>query len=343
MVIVGVDPHKNTHTLVAIDGAGCMLGQRTVEATSAGNLVGLRWARTKFGRELLWAVEDVRSVSSRLEADLLDAGQEVVRVASHLTASTRKTSRQPGKSDPLDALAVARVALREPDLPRAAHTGWSREVKLLIDRRDDLLQYRTAAVQRLLWRIHELEPTHRIKPGGLSFATNQRAAGEMLSKHKGLVAELAREELGDVEDLTPRINELERRVASIVRLRAPSLLDLYGCAELTAGRIIGETADISRFTSEAAFARWVGVAPVPLWSGSTRGRLRPHRGGNRRVNAAVHIIALTQIKRGAPGEAYYRAVRERKGSHGAALMSLKRRVVRSVYSRLRADRDIAAY
>ncbi len=258
-MIVGVDPHKQTHTLVAIDAVGRMLGHRTVPATSTGNRAGMRWAREKFGQELLWAVEDIRPVSARLEADLLDAGQQVVRVASHLTASTRKGNRQPGKSDPLDALAVARVALRETHLPKAAHTGWSREIKLLVDRRDDLIQYRTAAVQRLLWRIHELDPSYRPKPGALSWATNQIAAEAMLSRHDGLVAELALDELRDIQDLTPRINELERRVSSVVRAKAPALLELYGCAELTAGRIVGETADVSRFTSEAAFARWVGV------------------------------------------------------------------------------------
>jgi transposase len=338
MVVVGVDAHKRTHTMVAVDDAGRALAERTLPATTAGNHDALRWARKRFGSELLWAVEDVRSLTARLEGDLLDAGQRVVRVPTHLMARTRKTSRSPGKSDPLDALAVARVALREPGLPVATHTPWSRELKLLIDRRDDLIQYRTAAVQRLLWRLHELDPSYQVKPGALSWVTNQLAVDEMLDKHVGLVAELARDELADIAELTPRINQLERRLGSVVRSCSPSLLELYGCAVLTAARILGETADVDRFRSEAAYARWAGVAPVPNWSGTTRGRQRPFRGGNRAVNSAVHVIAMTQIKKGAPGEAYYRQVRARKGSHGAALIALKRRIVRSVYTRLRADR-----
>jgi transposase len=331
--LVRVDPGYRGF---AIDEVGRALGERTIQTTTAANHRALRWALKSYGPELLWAVEDVRSLTVRLEKDLIDAGQRVVRVPTHLMARTRRSARTPGKSDPLDALIVARVALREDDLPVASHTPQSRELKLLSDRRDDLVQNRTAATQRLLWRIHELDPSYLIKPGALSWGTTQTAVATLLDRHTGLVAELAREELAEVIGLTPTINALGRRITAAVAATAPALLELHGCAGLTAARIIGETADITRFKSEAAFARWAGVAPIPDWSGSTRGHLRPHRGGNRQVNAAIHVIALTQIKKGAPGEQYYRAVRERKGSHGAAFAALKRRITRSVYTRLRA-------
>lgn len=342
MIIIGVDAHKRSHTMVAIDEQGRALGERTVQATTPGHHHAFRWARKSFGSELLWAVEDVRSLTVRLERELIDAGHRVVRVPTHLMARSRKASRTPGKSDPIDALAVARVALRESDLPVATHSPRTRQLKLLLDRRDDLVQYRTAATQRLLWHLHEIDPTYEVKPGALSWSTTQAAVADMLTRHHGLVAEIAGEELWDVQDATPRINELQRRIGTVVRSAAPSLLELHGCGPLTAARIVGETADVGRFKSEAAFARWAGVAPIPDWSGTTRGQLRPFRGGNRQVNAAVHIIALTQIKKGAPGEQYYRQVRDRKGSHGAAFAALKRRVVRSIYTRLRADRSLLA-
>lgn len=337
MFVLGVDAHKKSHTLVAVDGTGRARGEKTVPATTEGNHRAILWARKKFGNDLLWAVEDVRSLTARLECELLDADEAVVRVPPQLMARTRKSARVPGKSDPVDALAVARAALREPDLPVATHTPWTRKLKLLLDRREDLVHHRSAMVQRLRWKIHELDPTYEAKPGALSYSPAQQATAEMLEGHEGLLAKIAGDELTDIVDATSEINTLKRELKAIVSASAPSLLALPGCSTLTAARIMGEAADVSRFKSEASFARWAGVAPIPDSSGSTQGRLRRHRGGNRKVNSAIHIIALTQTKKGARGEAYYRKVRARKGSHGPALLALKRHIARSIYTRLRAD------
>jgi transposase len=254
-------------------------------------------------------------------------------------ARTRRSARSWGKSDPIDALATARAALGEPGLPVARHHRWSREIKLLVDRRDDLVQQRTATVQRLLWRVHELDPTHRIKSGALCWRTQQDALAGWLAGRGGLVAELARDELAEIVRLTPIINGLEKRLADRISTRAPSLLALYGCGALTAARIVGETADVARFHSESAFARYVGLAPVPNWSGATRGRMRSYRGGNRALNAALHQIAMIQIKKGGPAELYYRRRRAERNVHGYAIDGVKRRIARTVFSRLRADRN----
>ncbi|MDT5022644.1 MAG: transposase [Mycobacterium sp.] len=338
MIVIGVDAHKRTHTMVAVDAGGRKLGEKTVEATTAGHLAAMKWAHTEFGRHVLWAVEDSRAMTARLERDLLNAGgQTVIRVPTQLMARTRRSARGWGKSDPIDALATARAAQREPDLPVARHHPWSRELKLLVDRRDDLVQQRTATVQRLLWRIHELDPTHHINPGGLSWRSQQDALAQWLIGHSGLVAELAREELAEVTRVTPIINAFEKRLTVRIRTAAPSLLALYGCGVLTAARILGETADVARFRSEAAFARYAGLAPVPDWSGSTRGRLRSYRGGNRQLNAALHQIAMTQIKKGGPAESYYRRRRAERDDHGYAINGVKRRIARTVFNRLRTD------
>jgi transposase len=121
MVVVGVDAHKRTHTCVAVDRGGRKLGEKTVPATTVGNASALRWALLNFGSELTWGIEDVRNVSRRLEQELVRAGQRVVRVPTHLMARTRASARTRGKSDSIDATAVARAVLREPDLP-VAHT-----------------------------------------------------------------------------------------------------------------------------------------------------------------------------------------------------------------------------
>ncbi len=117
MVVVGVDVHKRKHTFVALDEVGRKLGEKTVQATSAGHITALMWAREQFGTELIWGIEDCRNMSARLERDLLSAGQQVVRVPTKLMAQVRKSARTRGKSDPIDAEAVARTVLREPTCP----------------------------------------------------------------------------------------------------------------------------------------------------------------------------------------------------------------------------------
>ena len=121
MVVVGVDTHKATHTLVGVDAVGRKLGELTARATTVGHMAALGWARAAFGNDLVWGIEDCRNLSGRLERELVDAGQQVVRVPPHLMAHTRTSARTRGKSDAIDALAVARAVLREPDLPVASH------------------------------------------------------------------------------------------------------------------------------------------------------------------------------------------------------------------------------
>ena len=263
MVVVGIDAHKATHTLVAVDAVGRKLGELTVRATTAGHIKALDWARGLHGADVVWGIEDCRQLSLRLERDLLDAGQRVVRVPPQLMARTRASSRTRGKSDPIDALAVARAVLREPNLPVASHDEVSRELKLMVDRREDLVSHRTSVINRLLWRVHELDPSSAPKPGSLHRAKTQEALRSWLATQPGLVAELAREELADIIALTAQMKVLERRIGARVQVAAPSLLTVFGCGELTAAKVVGETAGVSRFRSQAAFARYAGVAPVP--------------------------------------------------------------------------------
>src|SRR5436190_19758156 len=138
MVVLGIDAHKRTHTAVAVDQVGRKLGERTPGTTSEDHLGLLRWAE-QFGPERIWAIEDCRHLSRRLEPDLLGAGERIVRVPPKMMAHTRGSARTYGKSDPIDALAVARAALREPDLPAAHLDGPTRDLRLLVDHRDDLV------------------------------------------------------------------------------------------------------------------------------------------------------------------------------------------------------------
>jgi transposase len=334
MVVLGADVHKRTHTFVAVNEAGRQLGQLTVSADGKGHAKALRWARQQFSGERTWGIEDCRHLSARLERDLLSGGERVVRVPPKLMAQTRASARTRGKSDPIDALAVARAVLREPDLPVAAHDEVSRELKLLVDRREDLVGERTRMVNRFRWHLHELDPHLDPSPKALNLAKARAHLRTQLAAHTGLVAELARDILADIERITQAINALGRRIATRVEEQGAALIGLPGCGPLTAAKIIGETAGVTRFRSEACYARHAGVAPIPVWSGNTAGRVRLSRIGNRQLNAALHRIAVTQIRLDGEGRRYYRKRLLAGDSTTEALRCLKRRLARVVYQTL---------
>jgi len=337
--VVGVDAHKRSHTLVVVDAVGVKLGEKTVPSTSAGHLQAMKYVHAHFGMDVVWGIEDCRPVTARLERELLAVGQRVIRVPPHLMSRSRASSRTPGKSDPIDALAVARAVLREPDLPIAFHDQASLELKMLVDRREDLVGQRVATINRLLWRVHELDPSH-VKPINWQRKTTRQTMGSWLATQTGLAAELARDELADINRLSAAIDGLARRIAERVRAVAPTLLALPGCAELTAAKIVSETACVERFKSEAAFARYIGLAPVPHWSGQVNVQLKGTRRGNRQLSTAVHRIAVVQIRMNSPGRLFFHRRLSEDNNRPRALRALKRRLSRVVYRSLHADREL---
>jgi transposase len=342
VVTVGIDVHKQTHCAVAVDEGGRPLGKPlTVRATDAGHRQLLRWALREFSDGVQFAVEDCRHVSTRLERALLDANAVVVRVPPKLMARTPTSARTRGKSDPIDALAIGRAAVREPDLPRAEHTHVSRELKLLVDHREDLVGVRTGLQNRLRWRLHELDPEFELPARGLDLTKHlDRAQGRLEELPAGTLRRIALEELTDIRDLTRRINALEHELTDLLRAQAPQLLALPGCGPLTAAKLVGETANPARFRSEACFAMHAGVAPIPASSGKTN-RHRLARGGNRQLNAALHRIAVTQIRLDGLGRAYYQRRRTNGDTTMEALRALKRRLARIVFHLLRPTNTAA--
>jgi transposase len=213
----------------------------------------------------------------------------VVRVKTQLMALHRRSARQPGKSDPIDAHAVAMAALREENLPIAQLDESTREVKLLSDHRRNLVCERTKLINRLRWHLHELDPELVIPVRGIRRYRVMDELAERLTAFTGVVAQIAGELLDRCRQLTEQVNDLERQIRDRVRRIAPSLLAIPGCGVLSAAVIIGETADARRFHSKDAYAKFNGTAPIPVWSAHERVRL--NRGGNRAVNAALHAIA----------------------------------------------------
>lgn len=164
-VIIGVDAHKRTHTLVVADSLGRQLAARTVAATKDGHAAAREWA-ARWPRRW-WALEDCRHLTRTLERDLLGAGEKLVRVPTRLMAHARSSARERGKSDPIDGLAIARAAWREPDLPMAELDGPAREVRLLVDHRDDLVRERT--------RVHAAGPATMVAQLGVTGRVTRQA------------------------------------------------------------------------------------------------------------------------------------------------------------------------
>lgn len=336
MIHLGIDAHKRTHTVVAVDEVGRELDQLTTAATTSDDHLALvRWA-DRFGSLRVWAVEDCRHLSRRLEADLLAAGERIVRVPPKLMAHARDSARTYGKSDPIDALAVACAALRHPNLPVAHLDGPARELRLLVDHRDDLVQERTRWINRLRWHLHELDPTWDPPARSLRSLKNFDAIAQRLATMNGPVVRLAVDHTIRARELTVAIWRLETEITALVTPLAPTLLAIIGVGAVTAAKIVAETADVRRFHSKHAYARHNGTAPLPVWS-SNRERHRLSRTGNRQLNAAIHRIAITQARLHPDARAFLARRRANGDTPTEALRALKRRLSDVVYRALTTD------
>lgn len=343
MVTLGIDAHKRTHTIVAIDDRGRQLASRTIGTNTKDHLGLVTWAEhlTSDGESLLWAVEDCRHLSRRLERDLLAAGQAIVRVPPKLMAHVRDSARTYGKSDPIDALAVARAAQREPGLAVARLDGPDRDLRLLVDHRESLVGERTRLICRLRWFLHELDPSWEPNARSLDRISVLKQVAARITDFDGTVARLARDLTERIRTISADIDELTKEITALVKAMAPTLIAVPGCGALTAAKILGETAGIDRFRSKDAYARHNGTAPLPVWS-SNKARHRLSRTGNRQLNTALHRIAMTQARWHPPAQAMMDRRKQRGDSGREALRILKRRLSDVVYAALQTDLAITA-
>jgi len=333
MIVIGVDVHKHSLTAIAVDE----LGRAVAERSGPVGADVMAWAQT-LEAERLWAVEDCRHVTRGLERTLLEAGERLVRVPPRLTAPQRRRGRVRGKSDRIDALAVARAALQEPELdsPRAGEETL-RELKLLVDHRDDLVAERRRCQQRLRWHLHEHDPSLRVPLGALDRAIWIERLGRQLARREQTTqVRIARDLVGRCRTLTRSIGELDHELHTRTATLAPRLLQLPGCGPLSAAKLLCEIGPIDRFPSDAQLARHAGVAPLDASSGKHQ-RHRLDRGGNRQLNCALHRIAVTQGRVHAPARAYLERKQSEGKSRREAIRCLKRQLARTVYTTLKAE------
>src|SRR3954447_18703722 len=298
MIVVGADMHKRSHTLAAVGAAtGELLGDTTVAIGDRGFAAALDWA-AGLGAERIWALEDCRHVSGAFERFLLVHGERVVRVATRLMAGERRAGRDRGKSDRIDAIAVARAALREgvKRLPVVELAGVELDIRLLVDHRERLARVRTALYNDLLWHLHDLWPEQAFPKSALLSKKWAGTIGRRLARAEQTArVRIARDELHHLRELSRTVDGLETEIAALVARAAPQLLTEPGFGPLTAGKLIGEIAGAQRFSSDAKLARAGGIAPIPVSSGNTN-RHRLDRGGNRQINTAIHRVAITRLR-----------------------------------------------
>ena len=337
MVIIGIDPHKATHTAVAVDDTEQVLAELEVRAARDQRDRLLRWA-SRF-EERTWAVESAGGLGDLLARQLVEAGEHVIDVPPTLSARVRLLgSGKSNKNDPNDARSTAIAALRHPRLRAAGADVHATAIRLLVDRHHDLGRLRTQSVCRL----HRLLCT--LSPGGHPRRMAADQAERMLRSIRPATAvettrkEMALELLGDVRRLDAEIAGSRRRVLAAVELADTTLTQLYGVGPVVAGIILGHVGDVRRFPTRDHFASYNATAPIEASSGpKKRHRLNPR--GNRMINYALHMAAVTQIRNDTPGRDYF----DRKLAEGKtkkeAMRALKRRISDAVYRQMLIDVD----
>jgi transposase len=331
MVVLGVDPHKQTYTVVAVDQTGRQLAQLTVSARTDGQLRLLGWARQLplgEGGERRWAVEDGRQVAGRLVAQLLRAGEAVVWVPPKLMANARTSARTRGKSDPIDAGGGQGGAAGARACP-AQLQGPALAVRLVADHREHLVAERTRMINRLRWHLHDLDPELAPPTATLTrLWVLERLAGQ-LQGLAGVRAEIAAELVARIRQLTERINQLEADLDRLVKPLAGHLRQVVGVGALGAAKLIGETGGVCAWPQRPVrHARRRG--PDPVWSGN-RTRHRLNRGGNQQLNAAIHLVAVTQLRAHPPARALMARRIAAGNSKPEALRVLKRHLAYALY------------
>src|SRR5450756_163936 len=306
---------------------------RTIARGTSGSCAGpRRTAQRRFG------IEGSGVALARL---LVAAGEAVVEVPAILTERERRHLRRAGKSDPGDALAIARVALREAGLGPIPMPGITEDLKLLVDARDQRVGERTRIANRLHAHLVVLAPGYKREIRNLTAARHLAAVADLLDRLGGVRAELARAELARLRELEAESVVLEGRIRSLVRLTGSSLPTITGVAARAAATILGETGDPRRIHSTPAFALMSGTAPIPASSGQTS-RHRLNRGGNRQLNRALHTIALVQARTDPRAQAYMARRTAEGKSRLEALRCLKRHLADVVLRTMLADVERSA-
>lgn len=328
MHAIGIDTHKDSLAACWVDEVGNPREERTFANDPAGHRALADWVGEP---EVIVGIEGSASYGAALARTLVAAGLTVREVPPVLSHRERVRTRRAGKSDPGDALAIARVTLRETDLPPVRLLDRTLELRLLVAARDDLVAEQTRVRNRLHADLRTLLPGYGAAAASLTAIRHQRTVGRLLRPMRGVQAELARQRLDRLGRLGLEVAGLTGRITE--RVAGHPLLTIPGVGVLVAAKLIGEAGDIGRFRSPDAFAMLAGVAPIPASSGQTT-HMRLNRGANRQLNRALYTIAFVQAAHHGPARAYLERKRAEGKTGRDAIRALKRQLVRSVFRSL---------
>jgi len=336
-VMIGIDPHKNSHTAVAIGLVEERLGELRVCAcpSQAGQL--LAWAQE--WPERAWAIEGAAGLGCLLAQQLVAAGERVLDVPPKLAARVRLLqSGNTSKNDPNDAYSVAVAALRSKAWRPVVAEDHAVVLKIWAKRHRDLARTRNQACCRLHAVLCDLVPggiRREISAGKAAAILEQVTPSSPAARAR---CELAAEFLADLRRLDAQLRECNKKLAAAVRASGTCLTGLFGVGPVIAGTVIGDVRQVFRFPDRDHFAAWNGTAPVEVSSGDRKKIYRLSLRGNRRVNHAIHMAAISQIRhKHSDGRAFYdKKVAEGK-THKEALRALKRRISDAIYAALVAD------
>jgi transposase len=341
-LIAGIDTHKDTLAVAVIDQAGRQLAHRELPNTRPGfaDLTALldQHRVNRVGIEGSGAYG--RAVAVHLALDHSpDGGDDlrIVEVPTLMTSRERSAKPGQGKTDPIDALAIARITARETTLPPVRLTvGPAADMRALLDYRDELIAERTALANRVHAELAGLLPGYQHQIGTLTTRTRVRAALALLEELHSVRADLARRRLERILAIDTEAKQLKTLTADLVDTSGTTLTDEYGIGPLVAARFLAEVVDVRRYPTRDTFAAANGTAPIPASSGRTvRHRFNP--GGNRQLNRALYTIAITQIRADTEGRRYYDRKRAEGKTRREALRCLKRRLSDVVYRYMRDD------
>jgi transposase len=338
-VMIGVDPHKLSNTIVVIDTNEKILAQHRFGNDRAG-YQALKIAARAY-RDRTWAVEGARGVGLGLAQRLVAEGEPVLDVPAKLATRVRALGGGSGrKTDNADAYAVAVAGLRARNLKVVTADDATTVLRLLTDRRQELVEQRIASVNRL----HDL--LQQLIPGGAPpRLTATKAKTQLASvRPRDAVGKarkvIAAEYVAELTSLDARLKDLKARISAVLDEHPTSLVEVLGIAELLAAKIIAEVGNVRRFPSKHHFASYTGTAPIDASSGDNN-RHRLNRGGNRRLNHVLHTAAIVQIRFPGEGQDYYRRKRAAGKTPMEAIRCLKRRLSDVIYRHLLADLETA--
>lgn len=340
-MFAGIDTHKDTLAFAIIDEAGRPKVIEEAPNTAKGFS---RLGKLFQGHDVVRVgIEGSGSYGRAFAVHLAINCPDltVVEVPTLMTSRERRGQPGKGKTDPIDAVAIARITAREPNLPPVRLTiGAAADLRALLDYRDQLIFERTATTNRLHAEFVGLRPGYQTKIASLSLKWQIAAALELLEHDTSVRAELCRRRLQKIQQIDLEISQLTKQIAAVVDTSGSSLKSIYGVGPLVAARFLAEVIDIGRYPNRNTFASANGTAPLPASSGRTV-RHRLNRGGNRQLNRALYTIAITQIRADTEGKAYYDRKREAGKTSREAVRCLKRRLSDLVFKTMRQDAESA--